>query len=107
MNKVNELQKASSLAETLSLKADSLRTEWKRTAIELKQAEERHSKALSAYSSILSESTLAVLRAAHLEALAKADACLTQREQYLREAEKHAKALATLLGQPDKLEDAA
>lgn len=98
MNNVTELKKASSAASALSSQADALREAWELASEELKQAQERHSKALSTYMGARSECFLADLRVAQLEALAKADACQAQREQHLSEAERFAEAYASFAG---------
>lgn len=76
-------------------------------AKELQEAQERHLKAQQARNATWQRYLLAVAESARQGALAKADACQEQHRQYLKEAERHAKALAILLGQPDTLEAAA
>lgn len=65
-------------------------------AKELQKAQERHKKASEELMATHSRYVLATLDAARLEALAKADACMEQREYHLAEAKRHARAYVIL-----------
>lgn len=96
-----------SSVEALSVLLKHLQEAEAIAAQELQEAQERHLKAQQARNATWHRYLLAVAESARQGALAKADACQEQHGQYLKEAERHAKALAILLGQPDTLEAAA
>lgn len=85
-------QQAAAQAVTLSALLVLLQEEESSAAKELRKAHERHRKASEELAATQSRYVLATIEAARLEALAKAAACLEQREYHLAEAERHTRA---------------